>query len=159
MYNLDNIEAKFIEFLQTRKNLSAATIRNYLADFRTFWQWFTLWIASKNRTFSQEAFDAYEHFLCQNDAASATVCRHRATLRLFITFCMNEHLIPPDSGIAIKPIAIEQPQLSIKSYQSISKRIIDEFTTHLQQSSTTTATIRNYTHDVEHFLGWVRRTL
>ncbi len=172
MYNLDNIEAEFVDFLQTRKNLSPATIRNYIADFRTFWQWFQL-VQLKTKQLSRppttenaaflplttQSIQHYEQFLMHNGAAVSTVHRHCATIRLFISFCVQCHQLPYDHGIELRNDIPIVSKISIKSYQSISNSIISEFTTHLAGHKTAHTTIRNYASDVEQFLKWVGNVL
>ena len=167
MYNFDNVEAEFIDFLQTRKNLSPATKSNYIADFRTFWQWFALTqlktkhrarlAASQDTSFlplTTQSVWSYGQFLVHNGAATATVHRHNATIRLFISLCVQSHRLPDNHGIELRNDTLIVQRISIKNYQSISQGIISDFTNHLVHSKTATTTIRNYTSDVEQFLGW-----
>lgn len=101
-YNLDNYEAAFRNFLIIEQ-VSAATLKNYLSDFRHFCGWLSLYISAnhangidindKNTIFtflSVGLIEQYKEYLVTNNLPDKTINRRLSSVRKFCSFAINQ---------------------------------------------------------------------
>lgn len=94
-YNLYNLELKFKDFLISG-NVSPATLKNYLSDFRHFLGFMTIKSLISDDFFSslnERNIKEYLDFIKNSNLPSKTINRKLSTLRKFSSFCLENNFI------------------------------------------------------------------
>ncbi len=114
-YNLDNIEASFLEYLSAvNSNLGPTSIKNYLSDFKHFIGWIRTNYSkldvseSITSTINEESLRNYLQYLSSQDLPIKTLSRRLSTLRKFIQFGEDN-----DLNLLISPSVLTQSKSTI----------------------------------------------
>lgn len=161
--NTAQLEKSFKLYLSLTKKLSSRSVKNYLSDWRHFWQWLTLTLISQGKIGPQEAIksesvipwlnvdllDRYKIYLSANNIAQSTVKRRLATVRIFCQFCLDQGWLKQNPALFL-----ENPRPG-KEKTGLEKEINDllsRFGLWLKEQGASKNTIKNYVADVRKYL-------
>ncbi len=116
VYNLDNLEASFREFLLAG-NFQSTSIRNYLSDFRHFTNWINYRTAKsqtieKNDSIDANLIEKYRSYLIEDKLPVKTVNRRLSSVRKFCSFCISQGWMKENPAKRIKNVG---PKFEIES--------------------------------------------
>lgn len=128
---------------------SANTVKNYVADIKHFQKWFA---QEKNQPFDPRIVTTndIENFtisLKQTKFAPATIERKVSSLRKFFGFLKDKNLIETNP--------LDPPAGRMKLEISKDPYHLTDFKNFLYVSNAQSNTIKNYIHDVSHFISWL----
>ncbi|MFH1827090.1 MAG: hypothetical protein ABH812_01490 [bacterium] len=172
-YNLYNLEASFLQFLNSgNKKLTNNTIKNYLSDLRHFFGWFIFKLQA-NRihaklaqelhipTIITEYFDKivvlqYKAYQIQNNIPLQTANRRLSTLRKLSSFFISQQWISLNPTDQLRNIVSNKGSLKNKYY--ISKEsdslILNEYKRALQSHNLNLNAIKEELKNINELLNF-----
>ncbi len=141
VYNLDNLEASFREFLLAG-NFQPTSIRNYLSDFRHFAGWANYHVAKSQLAKKTDFIDAdliekYRSYLVENKLPIKTVNRRLSAVRKFCSFCISQGWMKENPAKRIKNVSLRfEIEPVLRQYEEdLRKENIDQ---EMRQNNLTT---------------------
>jgi len=154
--NYLDLENSFKIYLSKVRKVNPRTIKNYLSDFRHFWQWLKLKsLAKENQVLSPlliitkidfSVLENYKKYLSANKIAKSTTKRRLATIRVFCQFCLNQHWITKNPALGLT-----NPTNTTPKEKEIND-LISKFGAYLKSQGSSKNTVKNYTADVRQYL-------
>ena len=152
-----DLENSFKLYLSKIRKVNPITIKNYLSDFRHFWQWLKLkTLADENQTPSpllivakidSQILENYKKYLSANKIAKSTVKRRLSTVRVFCQFCLNQRLVNRNPALGLT-----NPIKKIDRKEKEINDLISQFGAHLKSQGSSKNTIKNYVADIRQYL-------
>ena len=132
------------------KNVSSATLRNYLADTRHFLNWLDLSFNDPYKiaqSITGKSIKKYQRFLQENNIATSTINRRFSTLRQLSRFFISQ-------GWSKKNLAKKVSNITAKKRNNFPQQLMEKFAKSLENEGKSQSTIRNYLTDVKGYLEW-----
>ena len=154
--NYLDLENSFRLYLSKVRTLNPITVKNYLSDFRHFWQWFRFKaLGEKNEPKSpllmiqkmdSSTLEGYKKYLFSNRIAKSTARRRLATVRIFCQFCLNQQWISRNPALELKnPVKINSKEKEINN-------LLSKFGSYLKNQGSSKNTVKNYIADTRQYL-------
>ena len=159
------LENSFKLYLSITRGLSSRSVKNYLSDWRHFWQWLTLTLISrgkiKDRNFispnlilssiTPTILNRYKIYLSANNIAKSTVKRRLATVRIFCQFCLDQGWLRQNPALGLEnPRFLEPETARNKEIDDL----VSRFGLWLKQQGASKNTIKNYVADIRQYFRW-----
>ena len=132
------------------KNVSPATLRNYLTDARHFLNWLDLPFNDPYKiaqSITEETLIKYQQFLKENNIAAATINRRFSALRQLGRFFISQ-------GWSKKNPVKKVSNITAKKKNNFAQQLMEKFAKSLKNEGKSQSTIRNYLSDVRGYLEW-----
>lgn len=159
---MQNLPAKFEEYLKEELQVSGKTLRNYRADLSHFLGWATLHLGSRGINiqstdsiiphFTSFMVANYKGYHLENKIPESTTNRRLSTLRNFGRFLTKIDLIPQNPTELVTNI-----KKTISQEEKINA-IIQDFKKDLMVEGVSNISIKNYISDIKQFLAWIPKT-
>lgn len=154
-----NLPELFRIYLISQKS-SPRTIKNYLSDIRTFWEWLAkktgihYQIAGPSifSLFTQETLQEYQKDLLSAKTPPSTINRYLSALRKLGEFAKQKGWLTENPAIKIPNLSPFQKRLPGERPE---EKILEEFCIELKKQKVSPLTIKNYLTDLRHFLNWL----
>jgi len=132
------------------KNVSPATLRNYLADARHFLNWLNLPFNDPYKiaqSITEETLKKYQQFLQENNIATSTINRRFSTLRQLGRFFISQ-------GWSKKNPVKKVGNITAEKRNDFPQQLMEKFAKSLKDEGKSSTTIRNYLSDLRGYLEW-----
>ncbi|MCR4330074.1 MAG: site-specific integrase [Candidatus Roizmanbacteria bacterium] len=154
-YNSYNLEVEFKMYLES-KNYGSATVKNYLADLKSFF----LWDAENFETtqgmnsieksmeilLSNEHLEEYIDSLRSSGKPISSINRSMSTLRKFSSFCISQGWITTNSAKQVDNLS------KLPTDAAVKEALIASFQKELVHQKMSTSSRKNYLMDAREYL-------
>ena len=173
-YNFYNLEASFIEFLNSgNRNLSKVTIKNYISDLRHFFGWFIFRLKASqeysqyvdkldipsliNKCLNILIVDQYKSYLIENKVPLQTSNRRLSTLRKLCAFFISQRWINENPTANLRNITNIIKKNDNKYYiqDESTQLVLNEYKKALQSQNLKSEAVESYLNDINEFLNFV----
>lgn len=173
-YNFYNLEASFIEFLNSgNRNLSNVSVKNYVSDLRHFFGWFIFRLkASQEYSDYVERFDIptlitkclnslivaqYKAYLISNTIPIQTANRRLSTLRKLADFFISQRWINENPAKNLRNITNIMKKTKDQYYiqEESSILVLNEYKKALQSQNLKSDVVEKYLTDINELLNFI----
>lgn len=151
-----DLPKQFRVFLISQQ-LSASTVKNYVADINHFLTWLRINTGVRHQVagegifalFTAQTIQEYQQSLITAKTPASTAKRHLSALRKFGQFGQSQNWLKTNPALKIDPLPLKPADNQDK--------ILQEFSRFLKKEKVSPLTGKNYLSDLRHFLAWLEK--
>lgn len=154
-YNSYNLEVEFKMYLEN-KDYGSATVKNYLADLKSFLSWdaenfeaihdMHSIVESMEILLSNEHLEEYVESLRLSGKPIVTINRYMSSLRKFCSFCISQGWLITNSAKKVDNLNKKPTDIAIQ------QALISSFQKELTRQKMSTSSLKNYLMDAREYL-------